>query len=167
MKPEIILIAAMDKNRVIGKGNDIPWRGKLPADMAHFQKLTMGGVVIMGRKTWESIPEKYRPLPGRANIVLTRDQNYVASGAYTAHDPMKVITEGGAKHFWIIGGAELYKQYLPVANCLELTLVDTVTNGDAFFPSYDIAEWDIVSEQKHVPDTNNMFGYTFQRLNRK
>ncbi len=167
MKPEIILIAAMDKNHAIGKGNDIPWRGKLPADMAHFQKLTMGGVVIMGRKTWESIPSKYRPLPGRANIVLTRDQNYVASGAHTTNDPMQAIAQGGAKHFWIIGGAELYKQYLPIADCMELTLVDTVTDGDAHFPPYNIAEWDIVSEERHEPDAKNLYGYTFRRLNRK
>lgn len=157
----------MDKNRVIGKGNDIPWRGKLPADMAHFQKLTMGGVVIMGRKTWESISLKYRPLPGRTNIVLTRDPNYIASGAQTAHDPMQVIREGGGKHFWIIGGAELYKQYLPAANSMELTLVDTATDGDAFFPPYNLAEWDIISEEKHDPDAKNLFGYTFQKLNRK
>ncbi len=167
MKPEIILIAAMDKNHVIGKEGDIPWRGKLPADMAHFQKLTMGGVVIMGRKTWESIPLKYRPLSGRANIVLTRDQNYVASGAHTAHDPIQVITQDGAKHFWIIGGEELFKQYLPVADSLELTLVDTVTDGDVFFPSYNMAEWDIVSEEKHEPDAKNLFAYTFLRLTRK
>lgn len=167
MKPEIILIAAMGRNGVIGINNDIPWRGKLPADMAHFQKLTMGGVVVMGRKTWESIPSQYRPLVGRTNIVLTRDPKYRANGACTARDGLEAIVGAWGKHMWIIGGAEIYQHFLGVADRLELTIVDTISAGDAYFPSFDESAWNIVSEEVCKADEKNLFSYTFRTLVRK
>ena len=162
MKPEIILIAAMDNDRVIGQGNDIPWRGKLPADMAHFQKLTMGHTVVMGRKTWESIPLKYRPLPGRANVVLTRDASYHVSGAYAVRTLDEAISRTGSSRVFIIGGALIYKQYLSVAHRLELTHIDTSSGGDTFFPQFDISEWIIMNEEPHSSDEKNLFPYTFR-----
>lgn len=168
MKPEIILIAAMGRNNVIGVGNDIPWRGKLPADMTHFQRLTMGGVVIMGRKTWESIPAKYRPLPGRTNIVLTRDTNYdTHGGARVVSDALSALKQAGSSRIFIIGGAEVYGQYLPLADKLELTIVDTISVGDAYFPSINQLEWTVESEVVHEPDEKNLLGYTFRTLVRK
>ncbi len=165
MKAEVILIAAMDRDHVIGKGNDIPWRGKLPADMAHFQKLTMGGTVVMGRKTWESIPAKYRPLPGRTNIVLTRDANWSTEGALVVHDAQSMLT-GTNDKIWIIGGAEIYREFLPLADRLELTLIDTASDGDTFFPSFDPSEWNITVEP-HESDEKNLFPYIFQTFVRK
>jgi dihydrofolate reductase len=168
MKPEIILIAAMGRNNVIGIGNDIPWRGKLPADMAHFQRLTMGSTVVMGRKTWESIPAKYRPLPGRDNIVLTRDQKYdTKGGASVVTDALGTLTRMHSKQIFIIGGAEVYKQFLPVADKLELTIVDTLSAGDAYFPSFNESEWTIESAEVHEADEKNMLAYTFRTLVRK
>ena len=168
MKPEIILVTAMGRNNVIGLGGDIPWRGKLPADMAHFQEVTMGGVVVMGRKTWESIPPKYRPLPGRANIVLTRDPTYdTRGGAYVISDALSAITHAGGTHIYIIGGGEIYKQYLSLADRLELTIVDTMIAGDAYFPSFNESEWDVVREEAHEADEKNLLAYTFRTLMRK
>ncbi len=167
MKPEIILIAAMGHNNVIGIGGDIPWRGKLPADMAHFQKLTMGEIVLMGRKTWESIPEKFRPLLGRTNIVLTRDQKYLATGAITVRDGLPALARAGNKLVFIIGGEEIYKQFLPLADRLEITIVDTVSAGDAYFPSFNESEWGVIHEEAHGPDEKNLFSYTFRTLVRK
>jgi dihydrofolate reductase len=168
MRPQIILIAAIGRNNVIGIGNDIPWRGKLPADAAHFKNITMGGVVAMGRKTWESIPLKYRPLPGRTNIVLTHDPKYdTMGGAHVVCDGIEAIIQADNKDLFIIGGAKLYKQFLPVADRLELTIVDTAIAGDAYFPSFDESEWTILNEEAHEADEKNLLAYTFRTLVRK
>jgi dihydrofolate reductase len=167
MKPEVILITAMDRNNAIGKNGDIPWRGKLPADMAHFQVLTMGGVVVMGRLTWESIPPKYRPLAGRANVVLTRDENYHATGVHTARNIESAIAHAGGERIWVIGGEEVYRQFLPIADRLELTMVDTVSDGDKYFPHIDESEWSTVRVEPHEPETQNHFPYTFRSLIRR
>ena len=157
----------MDNDRVIGRGNDIPWRGKLPADMAHFQKLTMDSTVVMGRKTWESIPLKYRPLPGRTNIVLTRDEAFQTSGAGIAHTADEAIAKSSGGRVFIIGGAEIYRQFLPQADYLELTHIDTSSGGDTFFPEIDAAAWNITSEEVHTPDPKNAFAYIFRTYARK
>ncbi len=162
MKPEIILIAAMDRDRVIGQGNDIPWRGKIPADMAHFQDLTMGQTVVMGRKTWESIPEKYRPLPGRQNVVLSRDDTFQVMNGYSVRTLEEAISRTATNQLFIIGGAEIYRQFLPLADRLELTHIDTSSGGDTFFPKIDASIWKITNEEICFSDEKNAFAYTFR-----
>ena len=136
----IILIAAVAKNGVIGKDNTLPWH--LPEDLQHFKQLTTGHAVLMGRKTWESLPPKFRPLPNRHNLVLTRDRHYIAPGAtvvYSLNDAVKVSS--GATALFVIGGAELYAHLLPHAQRLELTEIDATFEGDATFPAFDHAQW--------------------------
>ncbi len=139
----IVIVAAVAKNGVIGKGNAIPWR--LPEDMAHFKALTTGHTVVMGRKTWESLPARFRPLPGRRNIVVTRNPGYLAPGAHVVHSLDEAIKLGaGDTALFIIGGAELYAQALPLAQRLELTEIDAEIDGDAYFPAFDRTQWRVV-----------------------
>jgi dihydrofolate reductase len=136
----IVIIAAVAQNGVIGKANALPWH--LPEDMAHFKALTTGHAVIMGRKTWESLPPKFRPLPNRRNIVLTRDPAYVAPGATVVTSLEEAIKFGaGEAALFVIGGAELYAHTLPHAQRLELTEIDAAFEGDAHFPAWDRAQW--------------------------
>ncbi len=133
------LIVAMDRKRAIGRDGRIPWR--LSGDMRFFKTTTMGKPIIMGRKTWESLG---RPLPGRRNIVITRDRDYVAEGAEVVHSPEAalalVATEPEAM---VIGGAEIYRLFLPRADRIYLTRVDTeVAHADAWFPELDAGEWE-------------------------
>lgn len=136
----ITLIAAVARNGVIGKDNALPWH--LPEDLRHFKALTMGHAVIMGRKTWESLPERFRPLPGRRNIVVTRNPAYVAEGA-TVVASLAAAREkvGSGDTAFVIGGAELYAHALPLAGRLELTEIDADIEGDAHFPAFDHAAW--------------------------
>ena len=125
----ISLIAAIGKNRVIGKSNALPW--KLPADMKHFQAMTKGKPVIMGRKTFESIG---RPLPDRINIIITRDENYKAEGCIVAHSMEEALKAAeNHKEAMIIGGSQIYKEFLPKANKMYLTSIDADFEGDAYF----------------------------------
>lgn len=136
----IILVAAVAKNGIIGKDNALPWH--LPEDMKHFKALTTGHAVLMGRKTWESLPPKFRPLPNRHNLVLTRDVAYVAPGATIVHtldDAVKV--SAGETALFVIGGAELYGHMLPRADRLELTEIDVNFEGDARFPTVNRKHW--------------------------
>lgn len=135
----IIIIAAVARNGVIGKANALPWH--LPEDLKHFKALTTGHVVIMGRKTWESLPERFRPLPGRTNIVVTRDSGYKAEGATVAYSLDEATKVGAGGTAYVIGGAELYAHALPLAQRLELTEIDADIEGDAFFPAYDRSLW--------------------------
>lgn len=134
----ISIIVAHSKNMAIGKANSLLWR--LPDDLKRFKTLTSGHPVIMGRKTWESLPEKFRPLPGRTNIVVTRDASYRAPGALVAssiEDAISLAGEfEGSEEIFVIGGAEVYKAALPLANRLYVTEVDMEVDGDAFFPHY-------------------------------
>lgn len=136
----ITLIAAVARNGVIGKDNALPWH--LPEDLKHFKQLTTGHTVIMGRKTWESLPERFRPLPGRLNIVVTRNAGYVAPGAtvVTSLEAAQKVGAGGTPLF-VIGGAELYAHALPLAQRLELTEIDAQIVGDAYFPRIDRGQW--------------------------
>lgn len=139
---ELVLIAAVAKNGVIGNANKLPWH--LPEDLKHFKELTTGHAVIMGRKTWESLPERFRPLPGRRNIVITRNPAYQAPGATVVHslaEALKVGAGGTAEKLFVIGGAELYAHALPLAKRLELTEIDAAFEGDAYFPAFDRGEW--------------------------
>jgi len=124
------LIWAQANGGVIGRGNDIPWQ--LPEDMAHFKELTLGQTVVMGRLTWESLPPRFRPLPGRRNIVVSRNAGYAAPGA-------EVVTELPAEtDVWVMGGAQLYALALPLATVCEVTEIDLdVPDGDAFAPALD------------------------------
>jgi dihydrofolate reductase len=138
--PEIILIVAVARNRVIGKDNRLLWN--IPEDMAHFKRLTAGHAVLMGRKTWESLPERFRPLPGRRNIVISRQTGYVAPGAELAHALADGIAlAADAEKLFIIGGADIYAQSIELADRLEITEVDLAPDGDAWFPEISAAAW--------------------------
>lgn len=145
--PEIVIIAAVAKNRVIGRDNQLIWN--IPEDMAHFKALTAGQTVIMGRKTWESLPPRFRPLPGRRNIVVTRQSEYAAPGAEVA-DSLKnalklasTVTLGSAESTtaFIIGGEQIYTQAMAFAQRLEITEVDLEPEGDAWFPEISATNW--------------------------
>lgn len=137
---EIVIIAAVARNRVIGKDNTLIWN--IPEDMAHFKALTSGHAVIMGRKTWESLPPRFRPLPGRRNIVISRQAGYAAPGAELADSLDGALrlaaTEPTA---FIIGGAQIYEQAMSVADRLEITEVNLEPAGDAWFPAIDPNRW--------------------------
>jgi len=157
------IIAAMDRNRVIGKGNRLPWR--LPADLKRFKALTLGHHVVMGRKTFESIE---RPLPGRTNLVVTHQRNYVSPGAVVVHSLAEALDRCSedAKPF-VIGGAEIYCQALPAATRLYLTEVETdVAGGDAFFPAIDPSEWCLLEREVRNPDADHACAFrwlTYER----
>src|SRR3990167_6100109 len=132
---ELGLIFARARNGVIGNAGGLPWQ--LPEDMAHFKKVTIGCPVIMGRKTWDSLPERFRPLPGRTNVVVTRQAEWKAAGATRAASlPEAIALCAGAPQAWIIGGAELYAQAVSLAQVAEVTEIEADFEGDAFAPSF-------------------------------
>ena len=134
------LILARAANGVIGHHNQIPWH--LPEDMAHFRALTLGQPVLMGRKTWQSLPERFRPLPGRRNIVLTRQHDWQAPGAERADSLAAALALcADAPDVWVIGGAQLYADALPLANRVHLTEIALEVAGDAWAPEFDPALW--------------------------
>jgi len=162
VKP-LTLIAALAKNGVIGIDNKLPWH--LPEDLQHFKALTLGQAVIMGRKTWESLPPKFRPLPGRHNIVVTRDTAYLAAGATVVHSLEDAAAAAADKTAFVIGGAELYRQALPLASRLELTEIDADFAGDAHFPEFDRAAWNEVACTRGKAAAG--FGYAFVTYERR
>jgi len=135
-RPTVSLIAAIARNGAIGGNNGLLWRES--EDQKHFRRVTMGCPVIMGRKTWNSLPERFRPLPGRRNIVLTRDAAWHADGAEVAGsiEAALALTAGAVKVF-VIGGAQAYETALPLADELVLTEIDADLAGDSFFPAWD------------------------------
>ena len=154
----ISLIAAIAQTRAIGKDNQLLWH--LPEDMRHFRETTRGKTVIMGRKTWESLPAAFRPLPGRRNIVVTRDRQYVADGAVLAHSlPEAVAAAGSDNETFVIGGAELYQQALPMAQRLYLTEVAKAYDGDVFFPEIAPAEWQEISRTQQRSESGIEFAF--------
>jgi len=147
----ISMIAAMAKNNVIGIKNGLPW--DLPADMKHFREITSGKTVIMGARTFESIG---KALPKRRNIVITLDKNQIAEGAeivFSLDEAIESCKNEG--EVMIIGGASIYRQFLPKAQRVYLTVIDGEFEGDAFFPEMDMNEWKIVNEEKHEADEKN------------
>jgi len=145
----VSLVLAMAENGVIGKDGALPWR--IPEDMRHFKALTMGKPCIMGRKTWDSLPKK--PLPGRANIVVTRDRNFHAEGAIVAHSLDEAFARAGnAEEIAIIGGAEIYAAALPHAHRIYLTEVHAAFEGDASMPPFDRAIWRETARENHAGD---------------
>ncbi len=153
----IALIAAMAENHVIGRDNQLPWR--LSADLQHFRALTMGKPIVMGRKTRESIG---RPLPGRHNIVITRDPDYRAEGYTVVHSIDAALEAAGHEHeVMIMGGAELYRQTIDQAGRLYLTLVKTRVEGDVRFPEIDATQWRETERVSAVADERNEYDYDF------
>ena len=155
----------MGKNKVIGKNNDIPWGKSLPKDLDHFKELTAGKPIIMGRKTYESIG---KPLPNRTNIILTRDENYKAEGCIVVHSTEEALkAAGNAEEVMIIGGSQIYKEFLPKANRMYLTIVDADFEADTYFPEYKIEEWEETAYEEHERDAENPYNYTYITLERK
>ena len=155
----LTLIAAMAKGRVIGKDNDLIWH--LPDDLKHFKNLTKGHHILMGRKTYESMG---RPLPGRTNIVITRQKNYKAPGCILVNTLEEAIQKAeGDSQPYVIGGGEIYKQALNYAQTMELTEVDGEFEGDTYFPEFDETEW--VEEQRthHPADDKHKYAFDFIR----
>lgn len=161
--PRISLIAAIGaNNRALGKDNQLLWH--IPDDLKRFKEITNGHPVIMGRKTWESLPEKFRPLPGRLNIVVTRQEEYEASGAEVCNsleDAIRIASENETNEIFVIGGGELYKEALPFAHKLYLTLIDDEKDGDVFFPEYEHTFTKKTFEEEH--DFNGL-AYTWVDL---
>ena len=163
-KTTISAIAAMSLNRVIGLNNQLPWH--LPADLKHFKELTQGHPILMGRKTHESIG---RPLPNRTNLILTRNDEYTASGCKVVASmeaAIAIAQKQSASELFIIGGSEIYKQLMPKVERLYLTIIHHTFEGDAFFPEIDESEWDEKSREDYQADEKNLYYYSFLMLER-
>jgi dihydrofolate reductase len=151
----ISFMLAMDENRVIGKDNDLPWR--LPADLAYFKRVTMGQPIIMGRKTYDSIG---RPLPGRENIVVTRNKDFKAEGITVVHSLQEALEHTKNTEAFVIGGAQIFKEALPLASRLYITHIYHTFEGDTYFPAIT-DEWKVISSEKGVKDEKNPYDYDF------
>jgi len=158
----ISIIVAASTNNVIGANGDLPWR--LSADLKHFKAITMGKPIVMGRKTWDSIG---RPLPGRQNIVITRQADFVAEGCnVVASTEEAIAATAGADEIMVIGGSQVYSLFLPAAGRLYLTRVHAEIEGDAFFPEIDESVWRLVGDDSHSSDDRNAFDYSFRTYER-
>jgi len=159
----ISFIFAMDRNRAIGYENKLPWH--LPADLKFFKTTTMGHPILMGRKTYESIG---KPLPGRRNIVLTRDRDYTAAGCDVVHSPEEAIAlVGEGEEGFVIGGAELFHLFLPYADKMYVTRIDHAFEGDTYFPEIDEGKWRLVSTEAGVRDEKNPYDFRFEIYEKK
>jgi len=157
MKPRLSIIVAAAKNRIIGIDNALPWR--LPADIAYFKALTMGHHIVMGRKTYESLG---RPLPGRTSVIVTRDPGYAVPGCVVVHSLAEAIDAcAGDDEAFFIGGENLYRQVLEVADRLYLTEVQAEVAGDAWFPEFDRKAWREISRKSCQADEKNPYSYDF------
>jgi dihydrofolate reductase len=169
----LTLIAAVARNGAIGHAGDLLWR--LPEDMKFFRSTTMGHPVIMGRKTWDSVPAKFKPLPGRTNIVITRQRDWHDEGAIPAHDLQAALAHArtaiGARvhdgRVFVIGGAQLYAQALPRADELMLTEIDRDFDGDAHFPAWKRADFVEVARERHRAAAPNDFEFEFATYRRR
>ena len=156
------LIFARSRNGVVGKDGGLPWH--LPEDLAHFKRMTLGCPVIMGRKTWDSLPPKFRPLPGRANVVVTRQTDWQDAGALHADSLAGAMTLcGDAANVWVIGGAQIWALAEPIAHTAVITEIDTVLEGDAFAPTFGLA-WQETNREEHT--AANGLHYRFITLTR-
>ncbi|WP_318508653.1 dihydrofolate reductase [Bacillus sp. T3] len=161
----ISLIWAMDVNRVIGKDNQLPWH--LPEDLKFFKRTTMGHPIAMGRKTHESIG---RPLPGRENIIVTRNKDYSSEGCTVLHSVEELIEfSRGLKEqeIFVIGGAEIFKEVFPVADRLYITKIDYSFDGDTYFPEIAMDEWNEIFHEPGLKDEKNPYDYEFFTYERK
>ncbi len=157
------IIAALSENRVIGRNGTLPWR--MPADLAHFKRLSMGHPILMGRKNHEDIG---RPLPGRSNIILTRQEGFQAQSCIVVHhlnEVESVVPDDS--EIMVIGGAEIYAKLMPRANRIYFTIIHANIDGDTFFPEFNQAEWEETGRQDHLADKKNPYPYSFVTLERK
>ena len=164
-------IAALSRNRVIGKNNDLPWR--LPDDMRFFMETTKGHHVVMGRKNYDSLHEKFKPLPQRTNIVITRQEDFKAPGCVILHavEPaLDIARENNETECFIIGGAEIYKLAMPYTTRLYLTEIDAHIDGDTFFPEVDMKQWKEISRKHHPADDRHAYAFdivVYDRINHR
>jgi dihydrofolate reductase len=159
---KISLIAALAENRVIGKNNDLPW--SLPDDMKYFMETTKGHPCIMGRKNYDSIPSKFRPLANRTNIVVTRQRDFTAPGCVVVNGIEEAITlaqSHSEEEAFIIGGAEIYKQSLRLADRLYLTEIQAHIDGDTYFPTVTSSDWKELSRRHHSKDEKHRYSFDF------
>ncbi|MDZ7829294.1 MAG: type 3 dihydrofolate reductase [Halofilum sp. (in: g-proteobacteria)] len=157
MSSKISLIAAMDRNRVIGRDGELPWR--LPNDLQWFKRCTMGKPMIMGRRTWESIG---RPLPGRTSIVLTTDESFSVEGATVVHGLEAALEAAGdAEEVMVIGGGVLFADTITLADRLYLTVIQAEVEGDTWFPFFSTDDWQETFSEHHDADENNPWEYDF------
>jgi dihydrofolate reductase len=165
---KISIIVAVSENNAIGKNNDLLWR--LPADVKFFKEKTMGHAIVTGRKNYESIPEKYRPLPGRTNIIITRNKNYPAPGAVIVHSLDEAIAKGRALNeteLCVIGGGEIFREVLPQTDIIWYTRVHANFEADTFFPELNPAEWQEMWREEHSADEKHKYPFTFIKYERK
>lgn len=159
----IILVAAASENNVLGKDNALPWR--LPLDFKHFKNITSGQHIIMGRKTFESLPTQ---LTNRTHIVITRQMDYNFEGCILVHDLKTAIDKVPVdQHAYVVGGGDIFDMAINLADKIELTRVHTTIEGDAFFPEIDAKKWNLVWEERHEVDEKHNFPFTFQTFVRK
>ncbi|MFM4819150.1 type 3 dihydrofolate reductase [Aeromonas hydrophila] len=161
----ISMIAAMAHDRVIGLDNQMPWH--LPADLAHFKRVTLGKPVLMGRKTFESIG---RPLPGRRNLVISRNPDYRADGVEvidSVEAALALLAGSDVAELMVIGGGHLYGQLLSRADRLYLTRIDLAVEGDTCFPAFDEGDWSCIEREPHQPDEKNPHTYCFETWQRR
>ena len=158
---KISLIVAMASNRTIGLDNKMPWH--LSADLKKFKKITMGSPILMGRKTYESIG---KPLPGRTNIIISRNCDYQQQGCLVFNDLATALKKAceNSEEIFIIGGSDLYKAILPMTDFIYLTLINKAFQGDTFFPEIDLNEWSEVAREDIINDPNTDFSYSFLKL---
>ena len=163
----ISLIAALSTNRVIGKNNTLPWH--LPDDTKYFMQTTKGHCVILGRKNYDSIPEKFRPLPNRTNIVVTRREDFKAPCpvVHSVEEGIELARKTNGQELFIIGGAEIYALAMPFAQRLYLTEIYAEINGDTFFPEFKFYDWTEVSRKPHPADDRHAFAFDFAVYERK
>lgn len=153
------MIAAVARNGVIGRDNDLPWR--ISEDLQYFKRMTLGKPIIMGRKNYESIG---RPLPGRRNIILTRDSAYRADGCEIYYSPDELMAAFGKEpEIMICGGGQIYKMFLPEATTLYLTEIDADIDGDVFFPEFDRLQWQLESSEKHTSKEGWSYAFNVYR----
>lgn len=158
----VSLIAALSENFVIGKNNDLPWR--LPDDMKFFMQTSKGHHCIMGRKNYDSIPEKFRPLPNRTNIVVTRQKGFKAPGCIVVNSiekALEIARNNGETEVFIIGGAEIYRQGMEATQRMYLTEIKAVIEGDIYFPEIQKQEWKEIKRSHHPADENHTYAFDF------
>ena len=162
----IVLVVAVSRNGVIGRDGALPWR--LPSDLRRFKEITMGKPIIMGRKTWEALPRK--PLPGRTNIVVSRQPGYLAPGAIvagTVNEALAVARSAKPAEIAVIGGGDIYRQILPFADRIYLSEVDAEAEGDTHFPELDDKDWQEVRRDPRLQEAGDEAGYVYRVLERR
>lgn len=162
----LAIIVAMDNNNLIGSDNKLPWH--LPADLQYFKQTTLGSSVVMGRKTFDSIVAMIgKPLPGRENIILSRDTRLNIPGCRVINDIGEIKKLKKLDNAFIIGGSNIYTQTIDIVDKIYITQIDDEFNGDAYFPTIDTKKWQVLSEEKHLKDEKNAYDYSFKILGKQ